>query len=355
MFATASSVWKRFVMLGRPFFRSEVRWQAVGLLVLLVVLLLGVSSMNVVNSFLGRDFMTAVAQRELGRFYVCAVLYAAGFVLATVVAVFYRFTEERLGLLWRQWLTGHLTDRYLSTEACERINRRGDIDNPDQRIAEDLRNVTTNSLSLLLILLNSTLTLFAFSGILWSISPWLFVVGAGYAACGSLVTVFLGRRLLHLNVIQLRKEADLRYELIRAREQCGRPGAASGSSWAARVGGRVQGVVENMRRIIGVNRNLGFFTTGYNYMIQIIPILIVAPLYIAGKIEFGQVTQAAMAFSHVLGAFSLLITEFGRITTFAAEISRLGTLCDALDETACVVEQAPAEVAAEPALVAQAG
>jgi putative ATP-binding cassette transporter len=351
MFTTAASVWNRFVMLGRPFFRSEVRWRAVGLLVLLVVLLLGVSSMNVVNSFLGRDFMTAVAERELGRFYVCAALYAAGFVLATVVAVFYRFTEERLGLLWRQWLTKHLTDRYLADGACERVNRRGDIDNPDQRIAEDLRNVTTNSLSLLLILLNSTLTLFAFSGILWSITPWLFLIGAGYALCGSLATILLGRRLLHLNVVQLRKEADLRYELIQAREQCGQAGGASGATWAARVAGRVQGVVDNMRRIIGVNRNLGFFTTGYNYMIQIIPILLVAPLYIAGKIEFGQVTQSAMAFSHVLGAFSLLITEFGRITTFAAEISRLGTLCDALEEKPDPVEP----VAVEAVCVAQAG
>jgi putative ATP-binding cassette transporter len=350
MFSTARNVWKRFVMLGRPFFRSEVRWRAITMLILLVVFMLAVSGMNVLNSFLGRDFMTAVAQKRLSRFYFCAVLYAGGFVLATVVGVFYRFIEERLGLLWRQWLTQHLTTRYLSNGTCARINRRGDIDNPDQRIAEDLRNVTTNSLSLLLIILNSTLTLFAFSGILWSITPWLFFVGAGYAACGSLVIVFIGRRLLHLNIIQLRKEADLRYELIQAREQCGQD-SECGSSWIARVGQRVQGVVDNMRRIISVNRNLGFFTNGYNYMIQIIPILIVAPLYISGQIEFGQVTQAAMAFTHVLAAFSLIIVEFGRITTFAAEISRLGTLCDALDEKP-KDDDAPA---AQPDYVAQAG
>lgn len=350
MFATAGNVWRRFVMLGRPFFQSERRWRAIGLLGLLVLLMFAVSGMNVLNSFFGRDFITAVSERHLGQFYWCAALYAGGFLMATVVAVFYRFTEERLGLMWRQWLTRHLTDRYLSNGTCARINRRGDIDNPDQRIAEDLRNVTTNSLSLLLILFNSTLTLIAFAGILWSINPWLFVVGAAYAGCGSVITILIGRRLLHLNIIQLRKEADLRYELIQAREHCGR-NSDCGSSWAGRVGGRIGGVVDNMRRIIGVNRNLGFFTTGYNYMIQIIPVLIVAPLYIRGEIEFGQVTQAAMAFSHVLGAFSLIIVEFGRITTFAAEMSRLGTLCDALDEQ----PRPEAPVAVEPAFVAQAG
>ena len=75
-----------------------------------------------------------------------------------------------------------------------------------------------------------------------------------------------------------------------------------------------------------MNRNLGFFTTGYNYLIQIIPALIVAPLFIRGEVEFGVITQSAMAFAQLLGAFSLIVNQFQSISSFAAVIARLGAL-----------------------------
>lgn len=358
------NVWKWFVVLGRPIFQSEIRWRATGLLVLLVSLLLGVSTLNVFNSFVGSYFMTSIARHEMGRFYTFAALYAAGFAVSTVVAVFYRFTEERLGLMWRQWLTNHLTGEFLKDGACERITRHREIDNPDQRLAEDVKSFTTTTLSLLLIVLNSSLTLLAFSGILWSITPWLFFSGAAYAALGSAVAILLGRRLLGLDVRQLKTEADLRYELIQLRDQAAAEGVdGREATWAARVRRRLESVVDNMKHIIAVNRNLGFFTTGYNYMLQIIPILIVAPLYIQGKIEFGQVTQAAMAFGHVLGAFSLIVVEFGRITSFAAVIARLGAMWEALNrkpleipgtESAGRIELSPLRLAEEGALASGA-
>src|SRR3954466_14968293 len=109
--------WSRFLMVARPFFTSEVRWQAGGLLGLLIGLLFAVSGLNVVNSFVGRDFMTAVASRNEGDFKSLALVYVGVFVFSTIIATFYRFTEERLGLLWRDWLTRKLTDRYLSRHA----------------------------------------------------------------------------------------------------------------------------------------------------------------------------------------------------------------------------------------------
>ena len=91
--------------------------------------------------------------------------------------------------------------------------------------------------------------------------------------------------------------------------------------------------MDNYRRITSVNRNLGFFTTGYNYLIQIIPALIVAPLYIRGEVEFGVVTQSAMAFAQLLGAFSLIINQFQSISSFAAVIARLDALAEAVEHT----------------------
>jgi putative ATP-binding cassette transporter len=321
--------WSRFLTITRPFFCSEVRWQATALLALLVVLLLSVSGLNVLNSFVGRDFMTAIAERHSHCFFTLALIYAGVFALSTLVAGG-RFTEECLGLRWRAWLTRHLIDRYLAGRTYYRVNARSDIDNPDQRIAEDVKTFTVNALALLLIVLNAAITLCSFAGILWSITPWLFLAAILYAVGGSLMTLLLGRRMVGLDILQLKKEADLRFELIRLRGSA-EPVALLGGERheRCRLLDRLNDVVANARRLIGVNRNLGFFTTGYDYLTQLIPALIVAPLYMRGEIEFGTVTQAAMAFCHVLGAASILIKEFPRITTFAAVVKRLGTFWEA--------------------------
>ena len=91
-------------------------------------------------------------------------------------------------------------------------------------------------------------------------------------------------------------------------------------------------MVQNTRAIIAVNRNLGFLTNGYNYLIQLVPLLIVAPLYLRGEIEFGVVTQSAMAFATVLGAFSLIVTQFDTLSTFAAVTERLNTVAGAIEQ-----------------------
>ena len=190
------------------------------------------------------------------------------------------------------------------------------------------------TLSFVLILLNSLITLVAFSGVLWSITPWLVFAAVGYALFGSLMTMVLGHRLVGLHFLQLKKEADLRYGLMQVREDAESIAFRRGEAKEnVRLSGRLAAVVENLKCIMAVNRNLGFFTTGYNYMTQIIPVLIVAPLYMRGASEFGVVTQAVMAFAFVLGAFSLIVTEFQRISTFAAIITRLGTLEEAIVET----------------------
>jgi putative ATP-binding cassette transporter len=318
--------WSRFLALTRPFFRSAEGRRGIGLLLLLLLLLLAINGLNVVNNFVGGDFMTAISKRQADRFIVLALVYAGVFAASTVVAVFSRFAEERLGLLWRNSLTRHLVDRYLSHHAYYRLTARKDIDNPDQRIAEDVKTFTVTALSFLLIAVNSTITLCSFSGILWSITPWLFVTAVLYAAFGSYTTIFLGRKLIGLNVRQLQKEADLRYELIQVRTRAEPIALLRGEADEnRRIRGRLDRVVENMKAMIALNRNVGFFTVGYNYLIQLIPALVVAPLYIRGEIEFGKVTQAAMAFAFVMNAFSLIVEEFQRISSFGAVIERLGS------------------------------
>jgi vitamin B12/bleomycin/antimicrobial peptide transport system ATP-binding/permease protein len=333
--------WHRFLNAVRRLARSEVGGRAKLLFVGLILLLFAINGLNVVNSYVGRDFMTAIADRSMTGFITLAVAYIGVFLASTFVAVIYRFTEERLGLLWRGWLTKRLLVSYLDHPTAYRLSDRllanGEIANPDQRIADDVRTFTTTTLSFVLLILNGTFTAVAFSGVMWTISPLLFIVGVLYAAAGSLLTIRFGYSLVGLNYAQLDNEANFRTDLITVRENAEAVSVARYEHLElARLTRRLDVLLNNARRIIAVNRNLNFFTTGYNYMIQIIPALIVAPLFIRGTVEFGVITQSAMAFSQLLGAFSLIVTQFQSISSFTAVVARLGSLAEAIEQAQAV-------------------
>src|SRR6476469_2058926 len=137
---------RRFTRAVRDLLTSEVRRKAIALLLFLLAFALSVNGLNVVNSYVGRDFMTAIEHRDMVGFVRQAILYVGVFAATTVVAVLYRFTEERLGLLWRGWLTRRVTERYLDGRTYLRLKETAEIDNPDQRIAEDARAFTTTTL-----------------------------------------------------------------------------------------------------------------------------------------------------------------------------------------------------------------
>jgi len=322
-----------FVRMVKNLFSSEVGTTATLLFVALIALLLMINGLNVVNSYVGRDFMTAISQRDEAGFTRYALFYVGVFAASTMVDVIYGFTVGRLGLLWRVWLTQNFVVAYLGKRAYYHLNATASISNPDQRITEDVRTLATATLTFVLLMLNGSFTIMAFAGVLWSISPLLFGVAVGYAAVGSLLTVLLGRPLIWLNYNQSDKEAVFRADLVHVGQN---------AEWIAlahregllrhRLLRHLDELAANFKRIIAVSRNLGFFTTGYNYMIQIIPALIVAPIFIRGDCEFGVITQAAMAFSQLLGAFSLIITQFQSISSYAAVLSRLASLAEAIEK-----------------------
>ena len=325
--------WTRIFRITKPLFTSDMKWKAIGWLVTLTALMFSVTWINILISFVNRAFMTALTERNVDAFWHQAMLYVLMFGLATAVAVFVRFCEERLGLLWRGWLTGHLLDKYLANRSYLRLMDRDDIDNPDQRMTEDVKNFTTTTLSFLLMFSKAAIDAVAFSFVMWQISPLLLGVSVGYAAFGSLLTMLVGRKLINLNNLQLNKEATFRYELIHVREYAESIALLKGEGQQRkRLGGRLKELVDNFRKIVGVNRNLGLFTNFYNYLIQVIPFLIVGRLYINAEIEFGTVTQSASVFATLLGAFSLIVTKFAELSTFAAVVNRLGTIWEALDQ-----------------------
>ncbi|WP_367026611.1 ABC transporter transmembrane domain-containing protein [Methylococcus sp. ANG] len=324
---------KRILGNVRDFAGSEVGWKAKILFASLLLLMLAINGLNVLNSYVGRDFMTAIENRYMGGFVWYAAIYLGVFAATTVAAVIYRFCEERLGLLWREWLTRRLVNAYLDERIYFRLDESQEVANPDQRIAEDVKAFTVTTLSFTLMLLNSSFTVLAFSGVMWSISPLLFGVAVVYAVAGSYFTVRLGRPLVQLNYDQLDREADFRAGLIHVRENAESIALLHRERRIqSRLLRQLEALTANFRRLIAVNRNLGFFTTWYNYLIPVIPALVVAPLFIDGKVEFGVITQSAMAFTYLLGAFSLIVTQFQSISAYTAVIARLRGLVQAVEK-----------------------
>src|SRR5215469_4723431 len=205
---------RRFARAVKDFFTSEVRWRARGMFGLLIAFALTVNGLNVVNSYVARDFMTAIEHRDQTGFVREAILFVGVLAGSAVVAVLYRFTEERLGLFWRVWLTRRIIRRYLANRTYLHLKESGTILNPDQRIADDVRVFTTTTLSFTLMFMNGVLAVLSFSGVLWTISPFLFGVAIGYAVLGTLATIYLGRPLIGLNYRQSDREASFRSDLI---------------------------------------------------------------------------------------------------------------------------------------------
>lgn len=324
---------RQFWIISKAFFASERRNKARGFLVVLLALSLAVGGVQVLMSYAGRDFMNAIAKMDSPAYWKYLWLYLGTFALAVPIGVYYRWIEERLALLWREWLAQHLIKRYFNNRAYYRLRGSESIDNPDQRISEDVRNFTISSLSFLLIALNSLVTLVAFIGVLWSISGTLVSVLLLYAVLGTGVSILIGRRLVGLSFHQYQKEADFRYGLVRVRDNAESIAFYRGEKREhLDLVNRLTAAVGNMWNIIIWNRNLGFFTNSYNYAALVLPVVIVAPMFMRGQVEFGVVTQSAGAFAQVLAAVSLIITQFGGLSSYLAGVQRLGSLWDNLDE-----------------------
>lgn len=323
----------RFWQLAKAFILYGTRHEARMHVLFLLVLSAAAGLVQVLVSYAGRNFVTSLAERDAAAFYRNLLAYLGVFALAVPVEVFYRYCADRLSLLWRLWLTNILVSRFFFNRAYYRLRDSERVDNPDQRISEDARSFTTAVLGYLLTLINSGVTLFAFTGVLFTISWKLPLVVLLYAGGGTVLSILIGRRLVRMHFLQYQKEADFRYALVGVRENAESIAFLRGEKRELRdLWFRFGKVVGNTLRIIGWNRTLGFFTNGYNYLALIVPMLILGPMFIRGQIEYGVVTQAQGAFAEVLMALSVIVAQFEGLSTFAAAINRLGDLWDELDD-----------------------
>lgn len=285
------------------------------------------SGIAVLFSYVSRDFWTALQKKNVDMFWRQIIHFTGLLCLALPIIVWYSYAKARLSLRWRQWHTRKLLGEYFSERNYYAIDQQSSVDNVDQRISEDTASFTSTSLSLFMTIFMSTIDLVNFSIILMTIYPRLFVVLIAYSSVGTLMTMLIGRRLISLNFTQLQREADFRFSIIRVRENAESIAFYSGEGRERQeIERRFGSAVENLVDLIKWSRNLSFFTTTYSYMIQILPLSIIAPLYFQGTIELGVVSQSQQAFRHILDDLSLIISQFESLSAFSAGIDRLGEL-----------------------------
>ncbi|KAM1350398.1 hypothetical protein ACFX2F_004356 [Malus domestica] len=325
---------RRFWKVAAPYWSSSDKVQARIQLAVVFALTLATTGISVGFSFLGRDFYNALANKNQEQFTKQLLYYLGAFAVGIPIFVLRYYARQTLSLRWRAWMTKYYMDRYLSNQAFYKIQSQSIIDNPDQRIVDDVNSFTKTALSFSLTIFDVVIDLISFSNILFSIYPPLFVVLFVYSIGGTAVSIFLGKDLVSLNFMQEKKEADFRYGLVRVRENAESIAFYSGEANEMQLLlQRFTSAFKNMSKLLICSRNLDFFTRGYSYLIQILPAAVVAPMYFSGKIGFGVINQSASAFNHILGDFSLIVYEIEAISAFAAVIDRLGEFDDLLDSS----------------------
>ncbi len=295
------------------------------MLLLLLLLLFGQTGFSVLFNQLTGEFTSALAAKEAQRFWTAIRECFLILVVAVPIYGYYYYVRDRLGVYWRRWLTRNFLGSYFDKRAYYELNASAEIDNPDQRIAEDISTFTQRSLYYLLVVIGSLFDLLAFSGVLWSISTELVYFLIAYALAGTAIVLLVyGKVLIGLNFQQLRKEANFRFSLMRVRENAEAIAFYRGEAQESlQTEGRFSEAFGNYMKLIKAQLNLNLFQYGYSFLTIILPSAIIANRVLSGELEVGSAIQAAGAFAAILRSLTLIVDNFEGFSRFTAGIDRL--------------------------------
>ncbi|TAM07385.1 MAG: ABC transporter ATP-binding protein/permease [Paraburkholderia sp.] len=329
------SAWR----LIKPYWVSEERLIAWGLLVAIIVMNLLIVWINVRLNFWNRDFFNALQAKQAKQFWHLLLVFTGLAFAYIILAVYKRYLTQMLSFRWRQWLTTRFLGDWLGEGTFYRIERDRLTDNPDQRISDDLQSFATTTLSLTLDLFSTVVTLFSFITILWTVSGavsftlgghpvsipgYMVWIAAIYAAVGSFIVHKVNHPLVSINYQQQRVEADFRFGLIRLRENAEQIALYHGMDIERKnAQGLFQHIRDNWWLVMKYTRRLIFVQAFYGQVSGIFPLVVAAPRYFAGAIEFGVVTQIAGAFGTVSDSFSWFINSYSTLVEWRATVNRL--------------------------------
>lgn len=349
---------KEFARIAFPYFRGSDRLWGRGLLLVVIALQLFQVWLNVRFNAWYNTFYTALQDKnwevflyQFGVFTVLAVFFI-------VTAVYQLYLQQWLQIRWRGWLTEAYLGRWLAEGTHYRMRLKGDsVDNPDQRIADDIRLFVNGTLDIGIALLGSVVTLVSFIVILWNLSattPMMignasyeipgYLVWAAliYSVIGTWVTHLVGRPLIKLNYDQQRYEADFRFSLVRLRENAEEVTLLAGEpAEEERLRDRFADVIKNWHDIMSRTKKLTFLTAGYSQVAIIFPFLVVSPVYFFGTLTLGGLMQISQAFSQVQSALSFFVTAYSAIADWKAVLDRLSGFERSIDWAQKLSETAP--------------
>jgi putative ATP-binding cassette transporter len=335
--------------LTRPYFQSNEKWQARGLLLAIVALNLGLVYMAVLFNDWNKLFYDALQNKQEGVFWVQLGRFSYLAFAFIVMAVYKFYLTQLLEMRWRAWMTGHYLQRWLSNQAFYKLELtrftqapnagKANPDNPDQRIQEDINQFTTYTVSLTMGLLNAVVTLASFVGILWGLSGafsfslagsdynipgfmvWMAVL---YCAAGSILTHYIGRPQIKLNFEQQRVEADFRHHMVRVREYSESIALDRGESVErGQLDSRFSAVLGNYLQLIRAQKNLIWFTSFFGQAAVVFPFVVAAPRFFSGAIQLGELMQISSAFGQVQGALSWFVDSYSNLASWRANTDRL--------------------------------
>ncbi|BAQ62450.1 nitrate ABC transporter [Geminocystis sp. NIES-3708] len=323
------SVFSRFWAIAKLYWLGSEKKGAFILLGILGLLLIGYTQLSVLLNTAQGDLISTLSAKNETKFWQTVLRFLLILVVYVPLFAGFSYTQSKLGLYWRRWLTENFLNKYFTNRSFYQLAVKNiEIDNPDQRISEDIRSFTQDSLLFLLVVVQSVLQVVAFSAVLWSISQKLVIFLLVYAIVGTLITTgVFGKKLVTLNFGQLQKEANFRFGLVRVREN---------SESIAFYQGEIQekNNLNNLFTDLFNNFNsliiwqelyLGLFINTFEFLPYVIPAIVVAPSVLSGELEVGKVSEATGAFARVFFSLNIIVSRFQSLTTFAAGINRLST------------------------------
>ena len=294
----------------------------------LILLLLADTQLNVWFNTQAGEFASALAAREGPRFWHSVRIYLLLLLIAVPEYSAYYFVRDRVGLYWRQGMTNRVLNRYFKNHAFYQLHAEAEVDNPDQRIADDIYSITSQSVNFLLIFASAVFQIVAFGHLLWTISGWLVLFLVVYATVVTMTTYgVFGGKMVSLYYQQRRKEADFRFGLVRVRENAEFIALYHGETQElARVHGLFGALFDNYIRLIRWQFGLNFFQYTHTLLIALLPSIVIAPRVLSGELEVGRIVEATGAFGAIMGSLTILVDNMESLALFAAGISRVKAL-----------------------------
>ncbi|MGB6948319.1 MAG: ABC transporter ATP-binding protein/permease [Methyloceanibacter sp.] len=349
---------REFARIAVPYFRSEDGLAGRVLLGTVIALQLFQVWVNVRFNTWYKAFYDALQNKDWDTFIFQLGVFSLLAAAYIVSAVYQLYLQQWLQIRWRRWLTTHYLGRWLGGGTHYRMRLKGDsVDNPDQRISDDIKMFVNSTLDIGIALLGSVVTLVSFVVILWNLSSttplmigsqsfqipgYLVWAALIYATLGTYVTHLVGRPLIQLNFDQQRYEADFRFSLVRLRENAEEVTLLSGEKAEEdRLLDRFGRVVGNWYGIMQRTKQLTFLTAGYSQVAVIFPFIVVSPLYFAGSMMLGGLMQIASAFGQVQGALSFFVKAYSEIADWKAVLNRLAGFDASIDWAQSLNETAP--------------